>query len=732
MQYSDELVYRILQDKFGFNSFLAAQYEVIRQILDGQSCLAVMPTGSGKSLCFQLPALIFEGLTLIVSPMISLMKDQVMQLKALGIAAEMFNSSMTLPEQEAVIEALARQEVKLLYVAPETLLKQAFMQRLDSNPPKLIAIDEAHCISMWGHDFRPEYRQLSHILERYPRAVRFALTATAIPKVRDDICATLNIPPENQVVESFDRPNLLLIVERKQDSFAKLLNFIKRHSSESGIIYCMTRKRVDSITDKLQAECILALPYHAGLSDVERHRNQEAFIRDEALIMVATIAFGMGINKSNVRYVIHTDLPKSLETYYQEIGRAGRDGLPATCLFFYSVGDVVMLKKIIMNSDDPALNRGTKQHLDAMINYAETYGCRRKPILSWFGELYDATNCKMCDYCLREEDEKVDATLQAKMFLSAVFRCKEAYPADHIIKVLRGSSAKEVLAAGHQNLSVYGLGKQWTAVQWHNLYQALKREHAIAEGYPAFRLILNENSWEILHDHAAFSMPVSLAAILAEPTTGDCDMELFTLLAATRRQLAEERKVPPYIIFSDRSLRDMATAFPQDTASMASISGVGAYKLQEFAPHFLSVIKTYCEPRNIKQIAAQIAQPSTLQLHNSGGKSALVAQYVKSGHSLQDAMVNFGVQLNTIIEHLQRYLEADGQLDPQIIRSFSALDDPTIGIIKAAFDELGMIALPPVYHALKEEYSYLELKLVRLEMLAKIRAKEANPDHSAG
>ncbi len=726
MKYSDELVYRILQDKFGFSSFLTAQYEVIRQILEGQSCLAVMPTGSGKSLCFQLPALIFDGLSLVVSPMISLMKDQVMQMQALGIAAEMFNSSMTFPEQEAVIKALAKKEVKLLYVAPETLLKQSFLQRLDSQPPKLIAIDEAHCISMWGHDFRQEYRQLSRIRDRYPDAVCFALTATAIPKVREDICSILDIPQDNQIVESFDRTNLLLIVERKQDSFAKQLNFVKRHRNESGIIYCMTRKRVDALTDKLQAEGMLALPYHAGLSDYDRHKNQEAFISDEVQIMVATIAFGMGINKSNVRYVIHADLPKSLETYYQEIGRAGRDGLPATCLFFYSVGDVKMLKKIILNSEDQTLNRTTKHHLDAMINYAETYGCRRKPILSWFGEPYETTNCKMCDNCLREEDERVDATLPAKKFLSAVYRCKEAYPAEHIIKVLRGSSAKEVLAAGHQDLSVYGIGKEWSAVQWHNLYQALKREQAIGEGFPAFRLMLNERSWDILKDNAGFEMPVSIAAILAEPTTGDCDMELFGLLAGVRRQLAEERKVPPYIIFSDRTLREMATLFPQDITAIASISGVGAYKLQEFASHFLSVIKSYCEPRNIKQVRVTSAQQTTTQPPTVGGKSVLVAQYIKSGHSLQDAMVHFGVHLNTIIEHLQRYLEADGQLDPQIIRSFSALDEQAIGIIQTAFNELGMIALSPVYRALNEEFSYLELKLVRLEMLAKIRQQESN------
>jgi len=438
MKYAETLIYQVLAERFGYSGFLSTQKEIVTGLLEGKSILAVMPTGSGKSLCFQLPALILDGCTLVVSPMISLMKDQVMQMQQLGIAAAMHNSMQSAAEQAKVRSELISGKLKLLYAAPETLLKQSFLELLDTCPPALIAIDEAHCISMWGHDFRPEYRQLHTLRNRWPQTPCFALTATAIPKVRADICKLLAIPTENQIIESFNRPNLLLAVEPKKDSFNRILGFLKSHGNESGIIYCMTRKTVDRITDKLIAEGYNVLPYHAGLTDLERHRNQEAFINDEVPLMVATIAFGMGINKSNIRFIIHLDLPKSPETYYQEIGRAGRDGLPSTCLLLYSFGDVILLRKIIFTSEDMELNRSHERHLDAMINYCEQNGCRRKPLLNWFGEDYGDSNCQMCDNCLAEVAQKSDVTLQAKKFLSAIYRAQQAYPAARIIKILRG------------------------------------------------------------------------------------------------------------------------------------------------------------------------------------------------------------------------------------------------------------------------------------------------------
>lgn len=595
-------IYQILRESFGYDSFLSAQEKIILGLLAGKSTLAVMPTGSGKSLCFQLPALLMKGSCVVVSPMISLMKDQVMQLSQLGIKAGMHNSLQSRDELAKVRRDFSSGKLKLLYVAPETLLKQSFLELLDTNPPSLIAFDEAHCISMWGHDFRPEYRQLATLCNRFPKAVRFALTATAIPKVREDICQILEIPRENEVIESFDRPNLLLLVEPKQDSFDRLLHFLNNHPQESGIIYCMTRKTVDLLSHKLQAAGYATLPYHAGLSDDERNRNQDAFINDKTQIMVATIAFGMGINKSNVRFVIHYDLPKSLETYYQEIGRAGRDGLPSTCLLFFSRGDIILLKKIILSNDDEQLNHRIMQHLGAMIDYCETYGCRRKPILAWFGENYLEQKCGMCDNCLAEDSEKIDVTVQAQKFLSAAYHSRETFGATQIIKTLRGSQAKDIIAASADKFTVYGIGKEFSEAQWRSLYLTLKKEKAVAEGYPGFRAILNEKSWAILRHEIIFEMPASQIPRIIEPAKGDGDNELFRLLAAERRSIAQERKVPPYIIFSDKTIRDMTVYYPQDRDSFLAISGVGNYKVEEFGSRFLNLIRNYCREKEIQPI----------------------------------------------------------------------------------------------------------------------------------
>jgi len=724
MKYSETQIYQVLQQRFGYSSFLAAQKEIILRLLEGNSMLAVMPTGSGKSLCFQLPALIIEGYTLVVSPMISLMKDQVMQLKQLGIVANMHNSLQSPEEQSQVRSDLVSGKLKLLYAAPETLLKQAFLELLDSLPPSLIAIDEAHCISMWGHDFRPEYRQLNSLRQRFPRVVCFALTATAIPKVRKDICSLLSIPPENQVIESFNRPNLLLAVEPKKESFNRILSFLKNHSNESGIIYCMTRKTVDNLTEKLLAEGYAALPYHAGLADVERHRNQEAFINDEIPLMVATIAFGMGINKSNVRFVIHFDLPKSLETYYQEIGRAGRDGLPSTCLLLFSWGDLKVLNKIIYTSDDPKINDSYKQHLDAMINYCEYYGCRRKPLLSWFGEEHLEVNCNMCDNCLADVAEKTDVSEQAKMFLSAIYRAKEAYPVARIIKILRGSKAREVTAAKDDQLSVYGIGKGWSEAQWFALFQALKRETCLAEAYPNFRLVLNSKSWEVLHGETSFSMPASMLSIMLEPLKGEEDASLLELLMELRRTIAHEQKVPPYIVFSDKTLREMAKFYPQSEKALLAISGVGSFKADKYGSLFMELISDYCIPREIAEVckAAPVRTNPAIKTELIS-KSQQVAEYVQSGHNLQECMVHFGVQLSTILEHLQRYLEADGWLDSNILNSYCTLGDSDRIRIRACFYELGLDTLSQVYHALGEQISYTDLKLIRLAMLAELKER---------
>lgn len=714
-------MYQVLEKWFGYKTFLNAQKEIILDLLSGKSVLAVMPTGSGKSLCFQLPAMILEGYTLVVSPMISLMKDQVMQLTQLGIPAAMHNSLQS-PEQQARVRSeLKSGKLKLLYVAPETLVREPFISLIDARPPALIAIDEAHCISMWGHDFRPEYRQLDALRKRFAQIPCFALTATAIPRVREDICELLSIPLENQRVESFDRPNLLLTVEPKRDSYNRILSFLKKHPNESGIIYCMTRKAVDDLSDKLQSDGFTVLPYHAGLTDEERHRHQEAFINDEVPLIVATIAFGMGINKSNIRFVIHLDLPKSPETYYQEIGRAGRDGLPATCLLLFSYGDLTVLRKIIMTGENPALDDNARRHLGAMVSFCEQGGCRRTPLLRWFGEDYPETNCGMCDNCLAEAGAKTDVTEQAKKFLSAVFRAGEAYPAARIIKILRGSKAKELTQSGDDSLSVYGIGKEWKESNWFSLYQSLKRDRCLEEKFPNFRLCLTEGSWKILRGEAEYLMPDMLLPASSEATEPETDETLFDLLVSLRRSIALEQKVPPYVVFSDKNLREMAKFCPQSPAAFLKISGVGSFKAEKYGTKFIETIKAYCEPRGIPQEAV-IEDPPPSVIPQS--KSQMIAAYLEEGHNLQECMVKYGIQLNTVIEHLQRFLEMEGRLDPKHLKSFCTLGEADSSRIRECFLKHGLSALAPVYNALNEAYAYIDLKLIRLCMLAELKEKQ--------
>ena len=720
MRFSDEQIFKVLAEKFGYSEFLSAQKRIITELLEGNSLLAVMPTGSGKSLCFQLPALLLEGYTLVISPMISLMKDQVMQMRQLGIPAAMHNSLQSSEEQAAVRRDLAAGKIKLLYMAPETVVKQSIMNLLENRPPSLIAVDEAHCISMWGHDFRPEYRMLSELRERFSEVPCFALTATAIPKVRVDVCDQLLIPPQNQIIESFDRPNLLLAVEPKRDSFNRLISFLKSHKDESGIVYCMTRATVDRIADKLCMEGFPALPYHAGLADEERHRNQEAFINDEARIMVATIAFGMGINKSNIRFVIHLDLPKSLENYYQEIGRAGRDGLPSTCLLLYSKGDLIMLKKIIYG-EDREQNKSIKRHLEAMVTYCESDLCRRKSLLEWFGEQHHDTNCQMCDNCLEETGVKTDVSIQARKFLSAVYRAQEQYPVDRIIKILRGSRAKELVAAGDVNLSVWGIGKDWSQEQWFALSQSLRKAGALRLEYPNFRLALTPLSWDILKGDKGFEMPASLLETMLQAAQGEHDDELFERLSGLRREIAHQQHVPPYVIFSDTSLREMAKFFPQSPQNFLKVSGVGSYKLEKYGDAFLGVIRSHCLQHGLEdRTSASNSEPPK---EEKGSRTLEVAAFFKEGHSLQECMVKFGVQLNTVLEHLQRYLEADGCLDPEQLSDNSFLNAADRDRAREAFRIHGLEALGPAYRALDETVSYTDLRLVRLIMLAELSSQ---------
>src|ERR1043165_3287817 len=566
----------ILKNTFGYDTFRPLRREVIENVMACRDTLAVMPTGGGKSLCYQIPALLLEGLTVVVSPLISLMKDQVEQLRAFGVPALFLNSSLAPYEYQENMEYVKRGEVKLLYVAPETLLTPRILSLLAEVKVDLLTIDEAHCISEWGHDFRPEYRQLVEVRKRFPNAVCLALTATATDRVRQDIRTTLKFSTTNEFIASFNRENLYLEVIRKGDPMAQTMEMLERYKDHSGIIYCFSRKQVDELASYLASKGYSVRPYHAGLDDAERRKNQEAFIRDDVQIIVATIAFGMGINKPNVRFVIHFDLPKSIESYYQEIGRAGRDGLPAHCLLLYSYSDVAKLTYFIDQKEGNE-KRVAIQHLNAIVRYAEDETtCRRKPLLNYFGEATAADSCSNCDNCTSAPTPLTDITIFAQKFLSCVKRADEKFGAGHIVDILLGSENEKVLRWEHNKLSTYGIGKELTKKQWMHISRQLLNMGYLKQEGEYHTLSLTTKALETLRKRETImgTMPEAERVKKAEKKKAGVEYNkaLFALLRQKRKELADEAGVPPYVIFSDKTLAEMAAYYPQSITSPLTLS----------------------------------------------------------------------------------------------------------------------------------------------------------------
>jgi ATP-dependent DNA helicase RecQ len=597
----------ILKDVFGYDGFRPYQADIIADILAKKDVLVVMPTGGGKSLCYQIPALVFKGLTVVISPLISLMKDQVAQLTQSGVAAAVLNSSLSPVEYRNNVRQVKQNQAKLLYLAPEALLKPGMLELLSAVKVECLAIDEAHCISQWGHDFRPEYRQLIQAREKLPDIVCAAFTATATPRVREDIKTNLNLGGGREYVASFDRDNLFIQFVPKDDPVGQTLRFLRKFENQSGIIYCHSRKQVERLYTILKARGFSAAPYHAGLEDTERNRNQEAFIRDEIQIIVATIAFGMGIDKPNVRFVVHFDLPKNIESYYQEIGRAGRDGLKAHCLLLFSYADVQKIKYFI-DQKPPDERRAANIHLNALLRFAETEVCRRVPLLNYFGEDYGGDKCDMCDNCLSEEKEKVDLTVAAQKFLSCVKRTGEKFGSVHIIDVLRGSKAQKVLQFGHHRLSTYGIGADYSKRQWQQLSRQFLHQGFLLQDMDYGGLKLSGKGWDVLKGRVAvrgrLDKGPAFEKLVDEPSRGDdpdVNPALFELLREKRKYLADQSGVPPYVIFSDRSLIEMATYLPQTRDGLLAIHGVGAVKCRRYGPVFLGIIKKYCREHGIEE-----------------------------------------------------------------------------------------------------------------------------------
>ncbi|OZY42421.1 DNA helicase RecQ [Pseudomonas fragi] len=594
-----EQAQRVLKDIFGYDSFRGRQGDIIERVATGGDALVLMPTGGGKSLCFQVPALLRDGLAVVVSPLIALMDDQVATLEELGVAAAALNSTLSAEQQRDLASRIKRGEVKMLYLAPERLVQPRMMAFLQSLDIALFAIDEAHCVSQWGHDFRPEYLQLGQLAEVFPNVPRIALTATADKRTREEIVTRLHLQNAERFLSSFDRPNIFYRIVPKEQPRKQLLAFLSERRSDAGIVYCLSRKKVDEVAQFLCDQGFPALPYHAGLPSDTRAANQKRFLNEEGLIMVATIAFGMGIDKSNVRFVAHLDLPKSLEAYYQETGRAGRDGLPADAWMAYGLQDVVMLKQMLQNSEGDERHKRLEHHkLDAMLSLCEETRCRRQTLLAYFDEEMPQP-CGHCDNCV-DGVQTWDATEPARQALSAIYRTGQRYGTGHLIDVLLGRENEKVRSFGHQHLSVFGVGKARAEGEWRTLFRQLVARGLAdidIEGYGGLRLsdscrplLRGEVTLELRRELKPQTSVKSSSASPASQLVRGEEREQWEALRALRRKLAEEHGVPPYVIFPDSTLLEMLRSQPTSMSEMAKVSGVGARKLERYGEAFLEVL----------------------------------------------------------------------------------------------------------------------------------------------
>ena len=690
-----------LKHYFGYDSFRPGQKKIIEAALQNKDLLTIMPTGGGKSLCFQLPALLRNGLTIVVSPLIALMQDQVDGLQDNGINAVYLNSSLEYDERRSRQIAILENKVKLLYVAPERLLNERFglfLEQVDSRVGiAAIAIDEAHCVSEWGHDFRPEYSNLKLLRQRYPQIPLQALTATATNRVQQDIVERLNLRSPDIHVASFDRPNIYYEIQPKdRNIYAKLLREI-RNESGAGIVYCRSRKRVEEIARRLRTDGIEASPYHAGLSSQKRSQNQTSFLRDDVRVIVATVAFGMGINKPDVRFVFHYDLPGSIENFYQESGRAGRDGEPSKSILFFSYGDRKKIEHFIEQKPDANEQKIAKQQLRQVINYADGNDCRRTIILRYFGERYRG-NCGKCDNCLHPKPIE-DWTVEAQKFLSCVARCEQKFGLNHIVDVLIGSRKKKIHQYGHHLLSTYGIGKGRTADEWRMLGRSLVHQGLVGQttdGYPTLKL--NKRSWEIFRDRLPVKIAVnkgdSKATTAYNPRRAEAEL-LFEKLRKLRKQIGDRNSLPPYTIFADSSLRLMAQIRPTTIEEFADLSGVNEYKAQQYGDSFISAIIEFNALHKLPVSLPSKSFMTTLELHQQGLSVAEIAR-------------ERNLKISTINTHLSELLAMN---QPVALNKLVTADKQQV--IIDCIKKVGDTSLSTIKESLKEEYSYDEIKLVR-------------------
>jgi len=708
----------LLKQFFGFTSFRPLQEEIIRDALAGRDVFALLPTGGGKSLCFQLPALVRDGLTVVVSPLIALMKDQVDALQAAGVAATFLNSSLAAEESRQRLRGLHHGEFRLLYVAPERLMLSGFLADLQRWNVRLIAVDEAHCISEWGHDFRPEYRQLAELRKLFPQVPFMALTATATGRVREDIVAHLQLREPQCYVASFNRPNLTYRVLPKNQPYDQLLDFLRARPKESGIVYCQSRKSAERVAANLTEDGVRARPYHAGLTPKERSDHQELFLRDNIRVVCATIAFGMGINKPNVRFVVHYDLPKNIEGYYQETGRAGRDGLPGECVLLFSPGDVVKQTAFIEEKTDPQEQKIAREQLQQMVHYAECSVCRRVELLAYFGETFSETDCGACDNCLSPR-ATFDGTLAAQKFLSCVYRIREkngfGAGLNHVVEVLTGADTEKIRKWEHAQLSTYGIGREHSRPEWAAIGRELVRLGLLRQTTEKFSVLeLTNLGGAALKDRRKITLtkpavvPATAVHHVGEIT---CDESLFERLRALRKTLADERDVPAYIIFSDVALRQMARNYPANERDFARISGVGEKKLREFGELFLGEIASYLQT-NARQVFADDSFAATPPAaRGSLGDSAReTIRRFRAGHSVEQIAREREVTPATIFCHLAEGIERG---EPVALERF--FSPAELELVRDAFARLGFGSLTAVFEALGGKIDYGRLRIFRAE-----------------
>ena len=709
---------KLLQTHWGYDEFRPLQREAIEAVMDGRDSVVVLPTGGGKSICYQIPAMLSSGLAVVVSPLISLMKDQVDALTELGIPAAAVHSAAPADERRRIAEEIRAQRIKLLYVAPERLVTDRMLAFLREQTLSFIAIDEAHCISNWGHDFRPEYRRLGELREQFPSAGVHGFTATATQQVREDIAEQLQLRKPEFLVGSFDRPNLHYRIERRSNKDRQIREVLQRHPGEAGIIYCISRKDVDSLTLALQGAGVKAVAYHAGLSDDERHRNQEAFLNEQADVVVATVAFGMGIDKSNVRFVLHTGAPKSLEHYQQETGRAGRDGVESECCLLYAGNDFVIWRKLNRQLEGSASVQADA-NLQLMENFCNSVTCRHRALVEHFGQTYGQDDCQACDVCLAQQEYVTDALVVAQKILSCVVRVNENFGADYVAQVLTGSREQRILGNGHDRLSTYSLLSAHNKRDVRDWIEQLCGQNCLLRDGEYRILKVTPDGREVLRGQKTPRLlkPAAKSKVAAAPRsrksfTEGMDAELFETLRQLRRKLAEERGVPPFVVFGDVTLQDLARRRPTTADGFRQAHGVGDRKAKQYADVFTAAIAGYCTTHDVAanvDVADESAPPHTLETLTTTSKTAskLAAETLfREGRSIDEVMQQTGRARSTVSQYLAEFLARDGRSSPE-----PWVEERLFAEIITAAEHVGGERLKPIFDRLNGAASYDDIRI---------------------